>query len=134
MLPRMSTQARPSMMGGSPCSNGRDRGAGVTPTTEQSSRVRRQFPHDLHVICKLRPALEPNIECNTQDVRARHFKRKATTMTKFLVTSVTAGALAPAALGLAATAGAVPLGGSNADSVVSELQSQGYRVFINGSQ
>jgi hypothetical protein len=52
-------------------------------------------------------------------------------MTRFLVTTVTAGALAAAALGLAGTAAAFPSGGSAADTVTS-LEAEGYNVQLNG--
>ena len=53
-------------------------------------------------------------------------------MKTIFVTSLTAAALATAALGLAATAGAVPNAGTAGD-VVSELEAEGYRVQTNGS-
>ena len=52
-------------------------------------------------------------------------------MKRFFVTTLTAGALASAALGLAATANAAPSGLSSVDQTVSQLRSQGYQVVMN---
>jgi hypothetical protein len=52
-------------------------------------------------------------------------------MKNFVITAVTAGALAAAALGMAGAAGAFPSAGTAAD-VVSELRSEGYNVQVNG--
>ena len=52
-------------------------------------------------------------------------------MKSFFVTTLTAGALASAALGLAATANAAPSGPSSVDQTVSQLRSRGYQVVIN---
>ena len=52
-------------------------------------------------------------------------------MKTFFVTTVTAGALASAALGLAGTATAAPSGPSSVDQTVSQLRSQGYQVIVN---
>jgi len=49
----------------------------------------------------------------------------------FVITSVTAGAIAAAALGLAGTAAAFPNAGTAAD-VVSGLEAEGYNVQVNG--
>lgn len=53
-------------------------------------------------------------------------------MKTFLITSVTAATLGAAALGLAATAVAVPNAGTAAD-IVDELKAEVYNVQINGS-
>jgi hypothetical protein len=52
---------------------------------------------------------------------------------KFTMTTITVGALAAAALGLAGAAAAAPSGGSNAADTVKNLQAQGYNVQLNGS-
>jgi hypothetical protein len=52
-------------------------------------------------------------------------------MKHILFTSVTAGALASAALGLAGTATAAPSGPSPVDATVSQLQAQGFQVIVN---
>ena len=52
-------------------------------------------------------------------------------MQKFLITSLTAGALTAAALGLAGTASAFPHAETAADAI-DELKTQGYNVQING--
>ena len=52
-------------------------------------------------------------------------------MTKFVFTSLAAGALASAALGLSGTAAAFPGAASAADTIKS-LQSEGYNVQVNG--
>jgi hypothetical protein len=52
-------------------------------------------------------------------------------MKNFVITSVTAGALAAAALGLAGAAGAFPNAGTAAD-VVDSLEAEGYNVQVNG--
>jgi hypothetical protein len=48
-----------------------------------------------------------------------------------LLTSLTAGALAAAALGLAGTAAAAPSGPSPVDATVSQLQAQGFQVIVS---
>ena len=48
-----------------------------------------------------------------------------------LVTSLAAGALASAALGLAGTATAAPSGPSSVDATVSQLKAQGFNVIVN---
>jgi hypothetical protein len=53
-------------------------------------------------------------------------------MSKFIVTAAAFGTLAAAALGLAGTAGAVPQGGTAADTAAS-LEAEGYNVAFNGS-
>ena len=52
-------------------------------------------------------------------------------MKKILVTSLAAGALASAALGLAGTASAAPSGPSSVDATVSQLQAQGFQVIVS---
>ena len=52
-------------------------------------------------------------------------------MKSFFFTTVTAGALASAALGLAGTANAAPSGPSSVDGTISQLRSQGYHVIVN---
>ena len=52
-------------------------------------------------------------------------------MKSFFFTTLTAGALASAALGLAGTANAAPSGPSSVDQTVSQLGSQGYQVVVN---
>lgn len=52
-------------------------------------------------------------------------------MKSFFFTTLTAGALASAALGLAGTANAAPSGPSSVDQTVSQLRSQGYQVILN---
>jgi hypothetical protein len=56
---------------------------------------------------------------------------KVTNMKSFFFTTLTAGALASAALGLAGTANAAPSGPSSVDQTVSQLRSQGYQVIVN---
>jgi hypothetical protein len=53
-------------------------------------------------------------------------------MNKFAITTAAFGALAAGAVALAGAASAVPIGGSNADEAVRNLQSQGFNVQING--
>jgi hypothetical protein len=57
--------------------------------------------------------------------------RKGTTMKKILFTSLAAGALASAALGLAGTASAAPSGPSPVDDTISQLQAQGFNVLVS---
>ena len=52
-------------------------------------------------------------------------------MKKILFTSLAAGALASAALGLAGTASAAPSGPSPVDATVSQLQAQGFKVIVS---
>jgi hypothetical protein len=52
-------------------------------------------------------------------------------MRNILFTSLAAGALASAALGLAGTATAAPSGPSSVDATVSQLQSQGFQVIVS---
>lgn len=53
-------------------------------------------------------------------------------MSRFIFATVAAGALAAAALGPAGTAAAFPSSGTAADTVAS-LESEGYRVALNGT-
>jgi hypothetical protein len=52
-------------------------------------------------------------------------------MKNFVTTSLTAGALAAAALGLAGTAAAFPNAGT-AEDIINGLEAEGYNVQING--
>ena len=52
-------------------------------------------------------------------------------MAKILFTSLAAGALASAAIGLAGTASAAPSGPSPVDDTVSELQAKGFNVIVS---
>jgi hypothetical protein len=52
-------------------------------------------------------------------------------MNNILFTSVTAGALASAALGLAGTATAAPSGPSPVDATISQLQARGFHVIMS---
>jgi hypothetical protein len=52
-------------------------------------------------------------------------------MKKLLVTSITAGALAAAALGLTAAANAAPAGPSSVDATIDQLREQGFDVVVN---
>jgi hypothetical protein len=52
-------------------------------------------------------------------------------MKKILFTSLAAGALASAALGLAGTASAAPSGPSPVDDTISQLQAQGFDVIVS---
>jgi hypothetical protein len=54
-------------------------------------------------------------------------------MKKFAITTAAFGALAAGAVAIAGAASAVPIGGSNADEAVRNLQSQGFNVQINGA-
>jgi hypothetical protein len=60
-----------------------------------------------------------------------HLSKKGTKMNKILVSSLAAGALASAALGLAGTATAAPSGPSPVDATVSQLQAQGFQVIVS---
>jgi hypothetical protein len=71
---------------------------------------------------------------NTTDKPQKHLShehKKATTMKKFLLSSLAAGALAAAALGLTATASAAPAGPSTGDATIDQLRSQGFDVILN---
>ena len=52
-------------------------------------------------------------------------------MKNLVLTSLAAGALASAALGLAGTATAVPSGPSPVDATVSQLRAQGFQVIVS---
>jgi len=52
-------------------------------------------------------------------------------MRKILFTSVVAGALASATLGLAATAVAAPSGPSSVDDTIGRLQARGFNVLVS---
>jgi hypothetical protein len=52
-------------------------------------------------------------------------------MKKIVFTSLAAGALASAALGLAGTASAAPAGPSSVDATVSQLRAQGFTVLVS---
>jgi hypothetical protein len=52
-------------------------------------------------------------------------------MKNILLTSLAAGALAFAALGLAGTATAAPSGPAQLDTTISQLQSQGFQVIVS---
>jgi hypothetical protein len=52
-------------------------------------------------------------------------------MKHLLLTSFTAGALAAAALGLTAAAGAAPAGPSSVDTTIDQLRAQGFDVIVN---
>ena len=52
-------------------------------------------------------------------------------MKNILLTSLAAGALASAALGLAGTATAAPSGPSSVDATISQLQAQGFQVIVS---
>ena len=52
-------------------------------------------------------------------------------MKDVLLTSLAAGALASAALGLAGTASAAPSGPSPVDDTISQLQAQGFQVLVS---
>ncbi|MBI3223681.1 MAG: hypothetical protein HYZ39_01350 [Mycolicibacterium cosmeticum] len=54
-------------------------------------------------------------------------------MKQFIVVAATFAALLAAEIGLAISAGAVPLGGSSADEAVNTLEAQGFTVRINQS-
>lgn len=52
-------------------------------------------------------------------------------MKKIVFTSLAAGALASAALGLAGTASAAPTGPSPIDATIGQLQAQGFNVIVS---
>ena len=52
-------------------------------------------------------------------------------MKNLLVTSITAGALIAAALGLTTTANAAPAGPSSVDATIDQLRAQGFNVIVN---
>lgn len=52
-------------------------------------------------------------------------------MKNLIITSVTAGALVAAALGMTATATAAPAGPGSVDATINELRAQGLDVIVN---
>jgi hypothetical protein len=52
-------------------------------------------------------------------------------MKNILLTSLAAGALASAALGLAGIANAAPSGSPSVDATISQLRAQGFQVIVN---
>jgi hypothetical protein len=52
-------------------------------------------------------------------------------MKNLLITSITAGSLAAATLGLAATVNAAPAGPSSVDTTIEQLREQGFEVIVN---
>ena len=52
-------------------------------------------------------------------------------MKNFIFSTMAAGVLASAAVGLATTAHAAPSGPSSVDATVNQLRSQGYQVIVN---
>jgi hypothetical protein len=52
-------------------------------------------------------------------------------MKNLLLTSLTAGALAAAALGLTAAANAAPAGPGSVDATINQLRAQGFEVIVN---
>jgi hypothetical protein len=52
-------------------------------------------------------------------------------MKNFLLSSLAAGALTAAALGLTATANAAPAGPSSVDETINQLSAQGFDVIVN---
>lgn len=52
-------------------------------------------------------------------------------MKKFLLSSLAAGALTAAALGLTTTANAAPAGPSDVDTTINQLRAQGFDVIVN---
>ena len=68
--------------------------------------------------------------CNNASVYITQLQ-KGTTMKNILLTSLAAGTLASAVLGLAGTASAAPSGPSSVDAMVSQLRAQGYAVILN---
>ena len=52
-------------------------------------------------------------------------------MKKILFTSLAAGALVSAALGLAGTASAAPSGPAQVDTTISQLRAQGFQVIVS---
>ena len=70
----------------------------------------------------------------TQAANARQLSqehKKGTKMKNILLTSLAAGALASAALGLAGTATAAPSGPAPVDTTISQLQSHGVQVIVS---
>jgi hypothetical protein len=56
---------------------------------------------------------------------------KGTTVKILVITTLAAGALSAAGLGLAGAANSAPSGPSTVHSTISHLQSQGYQVIVN---
>jgi hypothetical protein len=54
-------------------------------------------------------------------------------MKNLLLSSLAAGALTAAALGLTATANAAPAGPSSVDATINQLREQGFEVIVNRS-
>jgi hypothetical protein len=52
-------------------------------------------------------------------------------MKNLILTSLTAGALAAAALGMTAAANAAPAGPGSVDATINELRAQGFDVIVN---
>ena len=86
-----------------------------------------QSPPDLHETSKL---AQP-VTADHQSMSEPPEHSKGTTMKNLILTTITGGALASAALGLAGTANAAPSGPSSVDQTVSQLRSQGYQVIVN---
>jgi len=86
-----------------------------------------QSPPDLHETSKLSyPVITDHRSAGTSPEHS-----KGSDMKSFCFTTLTAGALASAALGLAGTANAAPSGPSSVNGTVSQLRSQGYQVVVN---
>jgi hypothetical protein len=71
---------------------------------------------------------------NTTDKPQKHLShehKKAKTMKKFLSSSLAAGVLAAAALGLAPIASTAPAGPSTVEATIDELRLQGFDVIVN---
>jgi hypothetical protein len=66
-----------------------------------------------------------------QHLLLSHEHGKRTSMKNILVTSLTTGALASAAPGLAGNANAAPSGPLSVDTTVSQLRAQGFEVIVN---
>ncbi len=60
-----------------------------------------------------------------------HQHLKGNTLKSFATVTISVGALASAALGLAGAAGAAPSGAPTIDQTVSQLQASGYQVIMN---
>jgi hypothetical protein len=71
----------------------------------------------------------------TQAANTRHLSQEHTKGMKMknilLLTAVTAGALASAALGPAGTAAAAPSGPSPVDATINQLRAQGFQVIVS---
>ena len=101
-------------------------------STSVATRLCRRTTCNLHPISTKPPSsrtrCSPIVDCY-RSFTSEH--SKGTTMKSFFVTTLTAGALASAALGLAGTVNAAPSGPSSVDQTVSQLRSQGYQVVMN---